>query len=217
LGSYQAAQEYYQQVLSIVREMGDRMAESTSIINLAWVMSAQGEWGPAIQFAERGIAMKKQFEQMEARAEGLTWLGHARLGLGQPEEAKLAYQAALEIREELDQPHFVMEASAGIARAAMAQGDLSTALDQIERIIAYLSTGGTLLATWEPLRIYLTCYRGLQAVKDQRADEILEQAYNLLKDRANRILDEQDRHQYEENVPWHREIVSEWQAGQALE
>jgi predicted ATPase len=217
LGSYQAAQEYYQQVLSIVREMGDRMAESTSIINLAWVMSAQGEWESAIQFAERGIAMKKQFEQMEAMAEGLTWLGHARQGLGQPEAAMLAYQAALEIREELDQPHFVMEASAGIARAAMAQGDLSTALDQIERIIAYLSTGETLLATWEPLRIYLTCYRGFQSVKDQRAGEILEQAYNLLQDRANRILDEQDRQQYLEDVPWHHEIVSEWQASRTLE
>jgi hypothetical protein len=57
------------------------------------------------------------------------------------------------------------------------------------------------------LRIYLTCYRVLQANADPRAEEILCTAHNLLQERAAKIDDEELRRSYLENVAAHREIV----------
>jgi tetratricopeptide (TPR) repeat protein len=214
LGKYQAAQDNFHQVLSIVLETGDQVSESTSLINLAWVTSAQGEWDLALKYAEDGIAMKREFEQLEAVAEGLVWLGNAWIGLEQPENAIRAYQESLEIRQELNLLHLAMESIAGTARAELIQGNMHAAQGRVEEIITYLSTSGTFQGVWEPLRIYLTCYQVLQAIGDQRANEILETAYNLLHERVARIPERDDRQVFLEKVPWHREIVTKWEASQ---
>lgn len=216
LGKYQAAQDSFQQVLNIVQETGDHVSESSSLINLAWVTSAKGEWESAVKYATDGITMKREFKQAEAVAEGLVWLGHALIGLGQAENAIQAYNESLELRQELTQSHLAMEAIAGIAQAAMTQGDIQTAQNQVEEIISHLSVGETLQGTWEPLRIYLTCYQVLKLVGDQRADDFLETAYNLLQERAARIPNGEDRRVFLENVTWHREIVNEWEANKNL-
>ncbi len=215
LGDYQTAQDYLQQILSFAREMGDQSTVSTALVNLAWVTSAKGDWEPAIKYAQDGIAMKREFGHKEAIAEGLVWMGHARLGLGQPQKATEAYREALEIRQGLNLPHHVIEVLAGIARAAMELGDVPIAQGHVEEILTYLYEGGTLHGIWEPLRIYLTCYQVLHWVKDQRADQILEVAFNLLQQRSAQIPVEEDRHRYLENVSWHRELVTIWATRQA--
>jgi hypothetical protein len=47
---------------------------------------------------------------------------------------------------------------------------------------------------------------------DQRAGEILEIAFNLLEEQASRIPDQAYRSLFLEKVPWHREILSAWEA-----
>ena len=64
--------------------------------------------------------------------------------------------------------------------------------------------------TWEPLRIYLTCYHVLRAHEDSRADEVLGNAYYLLQERTAKIDDPDLRRSYLENVSYHREIVAEY-------
>ena len=65
--------------------------------------------------------------------------------------------------------------------------------------------------TLEPLRVYLTCYQVLQANGDPRAQDVLNTAYTLLQERAANIEDLALRRSYLENVPYHREIVAEWE------
>ena len=97
---------------------------------------------------------------------------------------------------------------AGMARAALAQDDFDSALDQVAEIISYLDGGGSLDGTWEPLRIYLTCYQVLHAAGDSRADEILLEAYQKLQRWANVIPDAEARRMYLQDVPWHRQIAA---------
>jgi tetratricopeptide (TPR) repeat protein len=212
LGNYQAAQSYFQQHLSIAFEMGDKVSEGTSFINLAWVYSAMGEWEMTIKYADDGIAKKREQEQVEAVAEGLIWLGHAWVGLDRLGKAISAYQESLSIRRELDQPHLAMGVLAGLARAELANGDARAAWDHVEEIIAYLDGGDNLHGTWEPLRIYLTCYQVLKQVQNRRAGAFLEEAFTILQERALRIPDEDERRRFLEVVPWHRELVAEWEA-----
>jgi len=63
--------------------------------------------------------------------------------------------------------------------------------------------------TLEPMRIYLTCYQVLRAAKDRRAEEILKAAVRVLEERAARLVDEDLRRSYLENVAANREILSE--------
>jgi predicted ATPase/class 3 adenylate cyclase len=211
LGDYPAARENFQQILSIARETGGRSSASTALINLGWVTAAQQEWHLARRYSEMGVAQKREHEHLEAMAEGLIWLGHAWLGLSQPVKAATAYRESLVIREKLDQPHLAMEAKAGLARAALAHNDTVGALDYVNQILIYLAGGGRLQGTWEPLRIYQTCYHVLQLVSDPRAEEILETAFNLLQEQASQITDPTYHRRFLENIPWHREIMTAWE------
>jgi hypothetical protein len=136
--------------------------------------------------------------------------------LGQPQKATVVYSEALDIRRALNQSNLAMGALAGLARTALAQGDLTTGLERINEILSYLAAGSTLDGTWEPLRIFLTCVRVLEAAEDERAVEILKEAYDYLQKRAARISNEDDRRLYLESVPWHREIVAAWESRQEL-
>jgi hypothetical protein len=63
--------------------------------------------------------------------------------------------------------------------------------------------------TFDPFRIRLTCYQVLRANDDDRAEEVLRTAHQLLQERAARIEDERLRRSFLEKVPWHRELVKE--------
>ena len=136
-------------------------------------------------------------------------LGHALLGLGRLEGAAEAYQNSVALRRELGRPNLAMESLAGLARVALAQGDLARAQAHAEEILSHLETG-TLHGAISPFQVYLTCYRVLKAGQDTRAQEILATAYGLLQERAARITDEELRRSFLENVATHREIVSHY-------
>jgi tetratricopeptide (TPR) repeat protein len=210
MGDFQNAWEKYQQDLDISRDIGATVYEAMAHVNLSWVSSAQGEWELAREHALTGVEMAKRVDHHEAAAEGLVWLGHTWLGLKQPEKAAAAYQESLEIRHGLDQNHLATGALAGLARAAASQGDLTAAREHVDEILSYLAEGGTLNGTWEPLRIYLTCFQILERVDDPRADQTLEEAFDFLLQRAHQIPNEADRRRYLEDIPWHRDIVAAW-------
>jgi tetratricopeptide (TPR) repeat protein len=192
--------------------MGDKVSISTSLVNLSWVTAAQEDWKNAIKYAEEGVAMKREFEQTEAVAEGLVWMGHSWLGLNELEKSTKAYEEALTIRRRLNQTSLSMGALAGLARVALKQNDLHSAQDYNEEIVTYLTSGGTLKGVWEPLRIYLTSIQVLQAVDDPRAEKILVDAYEILQNDAIQIQDKAERKIFLENISWHHEILKLWRS-----
>src|SRR5262249_41656174 len=90
---------------------------------------------------------------------------------------------------------------------ALTQDQLVRARQYVEEILRHLETGN-LEGADEPFRVYLTCYRALQAHDDPRAPGILHLAHTLLQSRARAISDEGLRRSFLENVSVHRELVS---------
>ncbi len=211
LGNYPAAKGFFEQGLAIGHETGLRINMASALINLAWNAQAIAEYQPAIDYAEEGIAILQSIHQNEMMAEGLIWLGHGRAGLGQIEGALVAYKESLELRRQLEQAYLAMGVLAGMARAALAQNDLDSAQEQVAEIVSYLDGGGSLDGTWEPLRLYLTCYQVLHVAGDARAERILQTAYGKMQKWASMIPDEGLRRLYLQNVPWHREIAAAYQ------
>ncbi|MFQ5344187.1 MAG: tetratricopeptide repeat protein, partial [Anaerolineae bacterium] len=209
LGAYAEAQTYYTQALYIQREIGDRQYEAVSVGNLGLLYHYLGDYETAREHSQQALQMTQEIGAR--RAEGAMWmkLGHAQAGLGQLDEAATAYRGAVALQRELGRLNQAMEPLAGLARVALAQGDIQQAQAHVQEILSHLEAGGTLDGTIDPFQVYLTCYRVLRADGDPRAQEVLTTAYNLLQERAAKIGDEDLRRSFLENVASHREIVRE--------
>ena len=210
-GDYARGRACFEQALCISREIGDRRSEGMLLDSLGLLLHQSGDDEAAWECSRQALVITQ--EVGDRRMEGYAWttLGHALAGLERLAEASDAYQQALALRRELGQHNLAMESLAGLARVSLAQGNMAQA--QVEEILSHLETK-TLDGTEEPFRVYLTCYRVLRVNQDPRAEAILNTAHHLLQEQAAKISDEELRRSFLENVPAHREIVSEVAKGE---
>jgi len=211
LGNYARSKEIADQALAMWRELGLPRGEGGMLAILGSIMHHLGDDETAREYCEQALRVGQDVGDAIVPPLALTKLGHALVGLGRLDEAADAYREALALHRELKEHYRANEPLAGLARTALAQGDRRQAQARVEEILSYLETR-TLDGALEPLRVYLTCYRVLQANDDPRADRILEEAHLFLQQRAAKISDEEERRSYLENVVANRETVREWTA-----
>jgi predicted ATPase/class 3 adenylate cyclase len=214
IGDFEKAHNYYLKRLTISRETGNRSQETYAMINLGAMKISQEIYSDALEYEEHALNLAHKIGDPSAEAWASTFLGYAYLGLGNYREATHTFQTALDIRYSLGQQTLAMEPLAGLAQVEMDQDQLSAALDYIENIISYLKEGGSLEGTEEPLRIYLTIYLAFLKNHDSRAKGVLEDAYALLKEQAQKIQEKTPREMFIQNVPWRRQIAELWQRNQ---
>lgn len=106
-------------------------------------------------------------------------------------------------------PPAAATARRALADLALAQGDAAAALAHVEAILPVLD-GAPPAGSYEPLRIYWTCYRALRANNDPRAPGILAAAHALLQAQAALIQDAALRQTFMQQVAANREIAAEW-------
>jgi tetratricopeptide (TPR) repeat protein len=166
----------------------------------------------ALDYSQQALVIAEELGDLTTQAEVWNILGLTQANLGRFAEAEELHQKALSLRRELGLDHLALDTLAGLARVNLGQGELAAARAHVDEILACLDAGHTLEGTAEPIRVYLTCYRVLQANQDARAASVLLSAYTLLQERASKISDEELRRSYLENIAAHREIRSEWRA-----
>jgi predicted ATPase/class 3 adenylate cyclase len=212
LGDFTTAKKYYEQALFIAREIGNLYYETLTLMNLSGVAEAQQSAQEALQYALDANALAKKTGDKQGEAWSYLYLGHAYSLIGQLQDAKIVFEQALHLRRELRQPALATEPMAGLIQVALRTNEISIANNLMEELMVYLSEGGTLDGTEEPLRIYLACYIALERTKDPRAAQILETAMQLLEAQVSKFNNEQSRRMYIENVPWRRAIEQSWLA-----
>lgn len=206
LGAYAQARAHYERALCIQQQTGARNDEALSVGNMSLVYHYLGEDGTALEYSRQALQIAQ--ETGELRTEGAMWmkLGHALAGLGVLDEAARAYQNSVALRRQMGWTNVATEPLAGLARVALAVGDLAQAEACAREILEHLATG-TLDGTIAPLEILLTCYRVLAAADDPRAGQVLDMTHERLQERAARISDREMQRSFLEDVPYHREIV----------
>jgi predicted ATPase/class 3 adenylate cyclase len=210
-GDFACALSYGIRNLQVARETGDRYTETIGLVNLSGHAGALGDFSAAVAYARQALELARQSNDLNAQGWALTYLGHGLFDQGEIEPAREAYQAAVQIREELNQPVLASEPGAGLARIALTKGDLASAQTSVEGILSLLGAGGSLDGTDQPLRVYHVCYLVLTAAQDARAREILQVAIELLNVRAASITDAAAHQMFLENIPYHSELVTAWQ------
>jgi class 3 adenylate cyclase/tetratricopeptide (TPR) repeat protein len=208
-GAYIEARSYIEQSLRICRQLGDQQGESVACSNLGLLAHLLGNDELACEYSRQSLRIARQVADRSTEAEALTHLGHALASLGQLDEAAAAYRQGLSIRRELGEQSLALETLAGLARVALAQQQVAEALGYVDEILGCLEET-TPDGTYEPFRVYLTCYHVLAAGQDPRARGVLATAHQLLRERASRIEDEQEQGSFLEQVAAHREIAREF-------
>ncbi len=214
LGDYGRARSCLELGLQVARAVGRRHDEAALLLNTASVAHLQGDDTAALGFARAAFDSAVASGQRDLEAFARLVAGHAELGLGRLDAAGAAYTESRDLLQQLNlRAQQVLDPVSGLARVALAAGDIATALGHAELLLAHQAAGGSFDGTEEPLLLPLTVWRVLQAASDPRADAVLEAALSELRIQAERIRDEAARHDFLNLVPHHREIV---QAGQAL-
>ncbi len=206
-GNYAAAYQRFQEALDIGRTIGDRDVELDVLRQRALLAHQLGDNEAACADAEQALQLLQDVEDQGVQAEVLLVLGHALAGLGRTADAADAYTEARARFEALGHHHRTVEPLAGLARVALAQGDIARARAQVEDLLSALETGA-LKSADEPFRIPLTCYQVLQAAGDARGKEVLARACEHLQEQAARIADEQMRQAFLEKVPYHQQLLA---------
>lgn len=205
-GAYPAARAAFEHALGLHRAIADRRGECDMLANLGLLAHLLGDDTAALTLSRQALGIAHQIGHQQFEARALTFLGHALTGLGRLEEAETVYEQAVRLRRALHQEHLALEPFAGPARVAHAHGDLPQARAHVADMLTYLATG-TLGGTFEPLRVYLTCYQVLRAVDDPHATAVLRTAYGALRERADAIGDAETRRSFVENVTVHRALA----------
>lgn len=210
LGQYDAALEDQNQGLAIFREIGDPNGISQMFAALGMVYYQSGRHELAHENGRQALTFADQAKNKLAQNRAHVLLGHALNDLDDLEAAAAAYRQALDLALELRLPHLVMPVRAALAGIALARGNPDEARVALDEILPYLETHA--LSTVDELsRIYLTCYRILQAGADPRARATLNAGYRLLQEIAGKITDQGLRASFLQNVRFNREIVQAWE------
>jgi tetratricopeptide (TPR) repeat protein len=218
LGDYRRARPYLEQALTMSRELPSSLEQVYVLFSLiAWRHRVEDGAG-AVEYGEQALRLALDTGSGEAEAEAHYALGEAYLGTGEPAVAREHYEQALRIcRQLVLPPAHLVRARAGVARAALAQGDLPAAQAQVEETLLAFLEGDSAFGYPEPGPIYLSCYRVLRAAGDPRAAEVLDTAYHALRELAARAPDQTLGRSFLENVAENREIVEEWERRGARE
>jgi class 3 adenylate cyclase/tetratricopeptide (TPR) repeat protein len=206
--AYPEADTFYEQALEITRAIGFRRGEIRTLTAIGRLHYLSGDYARALEQSQYTRETAEASGDRPEEANALMVYGHTLLAMKQPSESAAAYERALQLRNELGQRALVLEALAGLARVALDQSDIGRARLIVDSILAELGKTD-LEAMDEPVEVHMTCFRVLHLNQDlQRANELLELAYQLMQSRAQKIGDVERRRNYLEKIPTHRELMT---------
>lgn len=214
LGVIGQARRHLEESLRLTRAIGDRAGEPYPLNLLSLIALWEGDYALALAHAQAALEVAVALQDQAAETKALVRLGEAELALGRHAAATEAFDRAFAVASATDSVNR-HDASAGLARIALASGDVVAARLALEGLLAHLGGGGTLKGT-NAQRIRLTCHQVLARTGDPRAAELLAAAHTELQARAGTITDAALRQSLLNNIPEHREIVAAWATRQAV-
>jgi hypothetical protein len=218
LGALAAARRDLEEGLRLLRLNGERALEVSPLCALATLALWRGDDAHALTQARAALELAVAVHARDQEVAALCRVGEAELALGRHEAAAEAFAAAHARASAIASP-FRHDASAGLARVALARGDVGAAVAALKPLLALgTHTGapdGSLEGMEFPRLVEWTCYRVLEKAggrDDARAGAWLRRAHEALQAQAATIADADLRTGFLRNIPVHREIVAAWQS-----
>ena len=215
LGAFTQARSDLEECLRLMRAMGDRVLEPLSMANLSQLALWEGDAERAREHAMTSLEAAAEVQAQTFQLFALWCLGNAELALGDLDAADTRYALALVLAQTSGSPQ-VHDASAGLARIALARDDVPGAGRNLAPLLETLESGGTLDGTFGASAIQLVCWQFLDRSQDPRAGAFLSKAHDALQAQASKLTDPALRESFLSRVPPNREIVAAWTAMQVV-
>ena len=213
-GNWAKARSLLENIIT-VRDPAQKRYESIwAYWGLTLLSRRLGYAADAIRFGRLALGLAKHWDDKSDQADIGIALGDALFEQEALQEAREQYTTALQLREQMQQPHMYPEAMTGLAQIAFMSGDTASARMWINRI---WSDSQLRLASgpFEPFWVYWNGYQVMRALGDPRASRLLETAQFVLAEYAAKITDPHARDQYLQ-VPWHRALLDATQPAPSL-
>jgi CHAT domain-containing protein len=101
LGQKQKAQEYYETALHILKRVGDRSSEATTLNNIASVYTALDQKQKALEYFENALNIYREVGDRSGEAATLNNIGRVYYDLGEKQQALEDYENSLHILQEI--------------------------------------------------------------------------------------------------------------------
>lgn len=211
LGVYDRAQQAYLQAQPHIQTLQGRYWQAWWYVSSGHLALVQGNLPTAQENYEAALRLAQEGQMVSVERWVLTNLGHLLVTQGQGVEAEQFYRHALSIQQSAGLIMNITDAMAGLAELLLLREEFAAAQEQVEAILAAFDRYGLLVAE-TPFQVYQTCYRVLAANADPRALGVLQQAYDLLLQQAEKLLDDKVRRAFLENVAVNRNLLAAAQA-----
>jgi predicted ATPase/DNA-binding SARP family transcriptional activator len=211
LGAYPQAAAWLQQAQLLSDKATARDARVDHLLAATIFHHHTGDQSAALHYATHCQAIAQTDGSQRSTGVATIYMGYALEAQGEWAKASGAYTYARRLFEELSIGPTLTEALAGLARIAMAQGDMATAHAHIQALLLLLDQHHH-VGVDEPFRIYLTVYQVLAAVGDAQARSFLARGYQTLRQYAEQLPNDTLRSSFLEHVPSHRALHEAYMA-----
>jgi predicted ATPase/DNA-binding SARP family transcriptional activator/Tfp pilus assembly protein PilF len=142
LGQFERARAHHERALKIAQETGELVQESSALHNLCTVTRKNGQLDEAEWFGRE--ALRTAVDCASSDHEMYAWLhlGYVWLAKGDLAHAQPAFARARDLADEMARTTMVIEATAGLAAVAHAQGKHAEALAHAEQAMAHTQQHG---------------------------------------------------------------------------
>lgn len=205
LGQYDLARTTLEQALKANEAIGARRERGYVLTILGFTRIGLGEAEIVQGLLEEALTESRVVDDRYLRAECTKALGYAHESLGDLGAAARCFLEAQAQFEADQNAYSALEAVAGLARIALAQGDLNLAHTHAQKLWDYLSQHG--MGSLYP-EANLACASVFTALgKPEAAQQVLTGGYRDLLERSGRISDPEWRKSFLENVPENAQLV----------
>ena len=213
LGEFALARRNLDEALRLARAIGHSLVEAGTLCVRSVLERWLGNGAQAVVLARSALAVTEATGMVQQQFIALQRLGEAEWAAGQPNAAAqtLARALALAHERKLTQQD---DAAAGLARLALAEGDLAAALRHLQPVLDRAAAAGGVPDAEYPRRVELHCHLVLASADDPRAQAWLQRAHDNLMVSAATIADAALREGFLNNIPDHRAILAAWAVAQ---
>jgi adenylate cyclase len=207
LGRYDDAQDELESAVATARAAGWRREHGYALQNLALVLMYRGRVDDAELSAAESLRVFDGTGDEWGRGGSTYYMGLIVETAGRPGEAESWNREARDAFTGVGALGIAAEASAALARCALALGRIDEAVTHTEAVMTRLDTFGS-VGMESPARVATSCADVFLAAGDaDRARRALELGHRELLDRAGRITDDAMRTTFLQNVPEHRALL----------
>lgn len=211
LGQHKLAYSALERSLKINEDIGARRVHAYVLQNLGLLYFRTGDGHAARQVLKKSINEMEAVSDPLGRQISMYYLGLVQEGAGDVAGAERRFAKAYEVLYELGMTGFTQDTLIGLARCSLAQGRLEEANEQITEVWNYLKENGTSGLEF-PVWTYLTCADIFDALGEkEKSRAAVEEGYNELQIRVEKLSNPDWRRAYAENIPEHLQIVAWWE------